>query len=300
MNEAHPPPPEASPAPDQRVAALVGDRICVKCGYNLHGQPVVRESHYHMLIVRCAECGTVASVQEYPLLGRWANRWAVTFAALWFLLIVALLLVTAGTMTTLVISATMVAAQPYTEHINEKQHAELEPEDSRITRYGWMSDELDADWWARQDADALFEESGGWRAALRLEALVSWGWQAMYIAIFAAVISIAMLHLRRLLLVIPVAICVLLAAVLSYLSLRQGSIFMLADSTSEVAQRRVAPAVGGVMIAVGALIMFISAIIARPLIRALVRLLLPPRMINSLSLLWTAEGKDLPRPPRAK
>ena len=33
-----------SPAPtEQRVSTLVGDRLCIGCGYNLAGQAVLRE-----------------------------------------------------------------------------------------------------------------------------------------------------------------------------------------------------------------------------------------------------------------
>jgi hypothetical protein len=72
---------EARPMPaERRVSVLVGDRFCATCGFNLVGQTVVREPHYNMLMVRCPECGTPAAMQEYPLLGRWANRWARVLA----------------------------------------------------------------------------------------------------------------------------------------------------------------------------------------------------------------------------
>ncbi len=45
---------------DERVSTLVGDRLCIRCGFNLCGQPVLRERHYRMLIARCPECSTVA------------------------------------------------------------------------------------------------------------------------------------------------------------------------------------------------------------------------------------------------
>ena len=62
---------------EERVSVTYGDRLCTHCHYNLIGQPVLREPYYSMLIVRCPECGTVAAMQEYPQLGRWANRWSV-------------------------------------------------------------------------------------------------------------------------------------------------------------------------------------------------------------------------------
>jgi hypothetical protein len=81
---------------EQRVSVLVGDRLCVSCGFNLHGQHVVRESKYNMLMVRCPECGAVASLQEFPLLGKWTTRWAAALAVIWLLLLLGLTLGTAG------------------------------------------------------------------------------------------------------------------------------------------------------------------------------------------------------------
>lgn len=66
---------------DPVVSTVVGDRCCTSCGFNLIGSPIVRESHYSMLIIRCPECGTCAAVQEYPLLGRWARRCTALMAA---------------------------------------------------------------------------------------------------------------------------------------------------------------------------------------------------------------------------
>ena len=51
-------------AREQRVSVIVGDRLCVHCGYNLTGQNIYREPYYELLIARCPECGSVASVLE--------------------------------------------------------------------------------------------------------------------------------------------------------------------------------------------------------------------------------------------
>ena len=66
---------------------VTGDRICVHCGYNLFGQEIFREEHYSMLVVRCPECATIASVQDNPLVSRWASRWGAVLAALWFVVV---------------------------------------------------------------------------------------------------------------------------------------------------------------------------------------------------------------------
>ena len=70
-------PPVRTDRPDVPVVSvLTGDRACISCGFNLVGQQVTREPVYGMLLVRCPECNTAASLQEYPLLGKWASRWA--------------------------------------------------------------------------------------------------------------------------------------------------------------------------------------------------------------------------------
>ena len=59
---------------DERVGTVLTDRVCTRCYFNLVSQPVIRERHYGLLVVRCPECGTLASVQEYPHVIRWADE----------------------------------------------------------------------------------------------------------------------------------------------------------------------------------------------------------------------------------
>lgn len=87
MSEAHVP---------ERVSVVSGDRACGSCGFNLHGQNVVREPHYAMLMVRCPECGQVASLHEYPVLGPWAKRLGFVLAAGWLLAMLAAVVATTG------------------------------------------------------------------------------------------------------------------------------------------------------------------------------------------------------------
>ncbi len=89
-----------SPAPTrgtpERIAVISGDRACGSCGFNLHGQNVVREEHYDMLMVRCPECGQVASLHEYPVLDPWAKRVGFVLAAVWLLVMLAAVAATTG------------------------------------------------------------------------------------------------------------------------------------------------------------------------------------------------------------
>lgn len=110
------------PATDERVSTLVGDRLCIGCGFNFAGQPVVREPHYRMLIVRCPECGTVASLQEFPVLGKWALRWGSIIAAAWLLAMLLLMLGTAGAIFGMSVGVSTAASSPLTEYLS-KEHS---------------------------------------------------------------------------------------------------------------------------------------------------------------------------------
>lgn len=91
--------PGAPSAAPERIAIVSGDRVCVSCGFNLHGQHVVREEHYAMLMIRCPECGQVASLHEYPVLGAWARRLGMVLAALWLFVMLVAVAATIGALT---------------------------------------------------------------------------------------------------------------------------------------------------------------------------------------------------------
>lgn len=72
------------------LGEIRADRPCTECGFTLFGQPITREPHYGLLIARCPECGTVASLQEYPLASRWVGRLVALGAAAWVLMMLGL------------------------------------------------------------------------------------------------------------------------------------------------------------------------------------------------------------------
>lgn len=76
-----------------QISTIAGDRLCIGCGFNLTGQPIVREETYDLLIARCPECGAVAPLQEYPTLGKWAGRSAALLAGLVTLFLVGMIFI---------------------------------------------------------------------------------------------------------------------------------------------------------------------------------------------------------------
>jgi len=126
-------PPESASTPSpparstpERVAIVSGDRVCGSCGFNLHGQHVVREEHYAMLMVRCPECGQVASLHEYPVLGPWAKRLGFLLAAVWLLVMLAAVGATAGALMggTLISSEAMLSGVTREISAAHAKHAE--------------------------------------------------------------------------------------------------------------------------------------------------------------------------------
>ncbi len=112
-----------TPHADERVSILVGDRLCVSCGFNLAGQSVVREPHYRMLIARCPECGTVASLQEFPILGKWAMRWGGVLAAAWFVVMLLFTLGSAGAIFGMSYGVARMDAKPLADFMSKEHGA---------------------------------------------------------------------------------------------------------------------------------------------------------------------------------
>ncbi len=171
---------------DQPV--VIGDRVCINCGFNLFNQRVFREEHYQMMVVRCPECGTVASLQEYPILGKWAARWGRLAAAIWALLMMACVAgfgaINAGTANLL----SFEMCKPFAIGLAEDYHAfyQIQTEgykaNSQANAYDddeWLSTEFNAtskDQLADQNLDPVwFEDQGKDQTKARLAS-----WRSRY------------------------------------------------------------------------------------------------------------------------
>jgi hypothetical protein len=298
---------------EQRVSTLVGDRLCIRCGYNLTGQPVVREPRYDMLMARCPECGTVASLQEYPLLGRWAARWAALLAAAWFVVILAGTFANAGMFYGSSMSIAYDAAEPYAVYVAERQLDDLRGAEDQGTlpqTIQWILQNppsphtvLDSTWQAQQDFGALLAEAGGWWAIADFSALKGWTWLALMAAAAGSAWSVVLLHMRRRWLVVlglvPVAIAGIFAAVS-----RQGVLASMGGwgwtLAFQVAHRQVGLPVVAMTLAFTIIPMSLGLVLGRSIVRGLARALLPPRLRSSLALLWTGDGLAPPAARRSK
>lgn len=310
-------PPQSSRAGDAastepRVSTLVGDRLCIKCGYNLTGQPVKREAHYDMLIVRCPECATVASLQEYPLLGRWAGRWAMLLAALWFGFVLLLALASAGILYAEAESVAKTASVPHAAHLAERQYQWAKEQEAQGTlppNAQWILSDpaspyegFDQTWSDQQDFDALLAEAGGWRSAGDFSALRQWTGLSIWAVPIGCCWAVALTHVRRRRLIFFGLLLIALAgvfAVIGHFAAREQYSRYVAwgwgwSNAITIAQRQIGPPFYIMSLAFAVVPLSLGLVFGRPIVRGLIRALLPPRLRSSLALLWTADGLEPP------
>jgi len=295
---------------EQRVGLLSGDRLCLKCHYNLAGQTILREPKYALLIVRCPECGTVAPVQEYPTLGRWARRWAAAGAALLLLVLAGLWMANAGVFTGFGFGAVEVATDRYSDFILERY--ELDQPDSpakgntvlnatgpastppAIARPVFPRADFDS-WWAQQDAQQLFQDAGGWRGALEWRPAVGMLlFSAIMAMVFGLMWSVAMIARSKRTLVVW-------ALIIGGTSLLFCSFQLSEWVTSTPAYRwqaaayQLGPVLLPAMLAYQVLMLMVGMLIGPMVARRLVCILLPPRLWMTMHWLWTMRGLEPPR-----
>jgi hypothetical protein len=299
----------APPGDETRVTLVTGDRLCVQCGYNLIGQFVLREPHHGLLIVRCPECATVACVQEYPRLGRWASRWGTLLAVLWFIVLLGAWFGSSAAVFGWSMASAEEGARDYGTHIQklvaEEQQRRAGATPGPVAPPANLGGGLGAsrglawgvafqEWWLQQDHDAVLADAGGFPGAINGEVawmmipgftlcfVVGWFW------------SVALLHVRRRWL--PLWALSILAMASLFL------LFAIWDWNDDVpswtwsaARQALGPPVAVAALAFSALPLAVGLWLGRPLTRGCVRMLLPPRLRGCLTLLWTAEGRPIPR-----
>ena len=303
------PPPTDADRPRAIAKIVTGDRFCTKCGYNLIGQQIVREEHYALLIVRCPECATVASVQEYPLLGAWGVRWGAVLAVLWLIALLGLWPASSGIICGLCVTVTDESSRSYSHQLDrlyEAAQAQAPNPPSRgpanriITipggqtiRFGPGGDF--GKWWEQQDRAAVLAEAGGWRGAVDGEAFVLLIPMGLLVFGSGWVWSVCLIQLkRRWLVVCAVAIMLLAAVFLAPLVMEWHTLSGIWSRYA--ANGQLGLPVLGICAVTAAIALGLGLWLGRPITRLGVRLLLPARLCYSLAILWTAEGLQPPAP----
>lgn len=296
------PPASLAPAADIRISQLAGDRPCAKCHFNLSGQTIVREPHYNLLIIRCPECGTAASLQEYPTLGRWAPRLAYLIAAVWLLLLLLGAAFTAGATAIITYGSASELAEPFQDFA---YRAALEHETTTQSKFGppppnanpYAS--FDQDWWNALPPSKLFADAGGWfNGGIDWNALWFWYFIVIIGMPVGMVWSIALPQARLprfaliTLLIIALATLMLAPSHFSGTSMAWGGVWQ----ARELAFKLVFWPLGALSLAFCALCLFLGMLLGRRTARLLVCFFLPSRLWPAFSYLWFADNRPLPRP----
>lgn len=310
-----------------RARFITGDRLCMGCGYNLVGQSIAREPHYALLIARCPECGVVAAVQEYPLLGRWAHRWGMVLAALWVVLIVAGWIATGGMVMGLSLAAGEEASRPYSSFIqavfsavesqavNQAAPPGVTPNtgvadtatvetiviqrsggaQQVTTLGGFLGGSGFRNWWKSQDPSALLRQAGGWRIGITPEFILMWFFGGLAVLMVGWFWSILLLQLTRRGLLLWAGTVIVLAIGFALIPVTEF-VFVEPHWAWIAGRNQLTPPFLGASMVVFAGVLVAGVMTGRSVARLLVRLFLPPRMRHALAGLWTCDGRPLPAP----
>lgn len=293
------PPANDASAGEVRVSTIVGDRLCIQCGFNLTGQPVTKEPRYGLFIARCPECGSVASLQEYPVLGKWANRWAALAAALWLAILIAASFAFAGIVTGTSYGALEEGSRDFGDWVSRKAATDETSGLSEQAYRFYTADVVDVAWWESLDHWALLREAGGFRAVVLSEIVGFWFGLLIGGIAFGIVGSVALLHARRLRLAIVLLLPMALAATFQTMIYTAHRAEMSANTVAEPDDLTFVMLAPLILLLTDLVVytgVVIGAMIGRPTARGLMRAFLPPRLRSSLAFLWLADGKTPPKP----
>ncbi len=310
-----------APEPPQRLGVVLGDRLCVECGFNLHGQTITREEHYGMLAVRCPECSTLASLQEYPVLGKWGARFGAVLALAWLGVALGAAFFTGLTLYLSAEGAAGMTTRPAARMIGAAYKAYVEdmPEQTLedlastgVYSPAWAFEDwnladiwAETDWVAAQDIDALtrgYRDGAYWLRLLVLTTIPI----VLTGGVWGVVWSVLILHRRRtrafILIGIIAGLCVPLVVLSHWGSTVEADGFGPWTSYTwgggvmvhSIAARELGLLPALIALGMGTLGMAAGLLLGRKIVRSLIRLLLPPNLRGSLAVLWHVDG--LPSP----
>jgi len=296
---AHRPDSEAAGADSPIVGQITADRLCTHCGYNLVGQPIVRESKYGLLVTRCSECGTYSAPTEYPSLAAGLARLTMLFAAAWLLIISAAVLLTGLALFGLSQFVAWSMLEP------ARQLAQGEFQASILAAGGdasklWQSTGADAQRWLDSvgGEQGFLDAHGGWRV------FADW---SVWIQFLPAVIGVFLIGVvwaaltmgvpRRRLWIVPIP-PIIFGAVLATLNIMWGSVRYgntWYTIVVEFLNRRYERPLTTIAFITFAVFLFVGLRVGRPIVRMVVSILLPPRLRSGLAFLWTSDGLMPPK-----
>ncbi len=269
------------------------DRLCASCNFNLFGQLVHREPHYGLVVARCPECGTIASLQEYPAMTKWIGRWKLLLVGAWIGLLLIVAMIQAGVVSGFTHSSITTASGEYADRLNDEFQRSFNTENSQNYGRGWIDNG-----WAKANAPRILDEMGGVLKATN--PYILWGWvpPALIAGGFGIFWSVTLLGARRRTVLLVNTIPIALGFFFLVQSSTTTRIFVTGQMvwTEYIAHEPFQMPVALATIFVMFLAISAGVFIGRPFARFMICLMLPPRLRAPLGILWTRDGLTPPKP----
>lgn len=261
------------------LSRIEGVRPCIRCGHDLHGQPIRREKSLGLLIAVCPECGTVAALAEHPALGIWGRRLGIAA-----MIVVIIAVIVGFILTILALFGMMMGVSM--EGIKDARSALTE-----LNSGNWR---IDHSWWA-MNADAA--RVAMWNAV---------DWTDADVLILTIVFiplcftigiiwSGVLLGLRRRYLLLPGLAMLGCAWIILFIA-SSVSGFELQNqphlSVYRLAETELLPMIGMLVLVSLGIPLILGLLGGRTILRAIVTFVLPPRARPMLRPLWEIDGKS--------
>lgn len=274
------------------------DRACAGCGFNLFGQSVIKEEHYGLAIARCPECGTVAALQQYPIMTHWVNRFRLIIGAIYVLILVGAFVGSTAAISGFTFGATNVASENLGNHIafqygnwTSRQNNTAGPTPNAPSwTYRYTS--LEQEFVETQLDHALHTFGDRWSNADRewVIVMVPMVCVCFGIGVFWSVTLLGATRKRAFLL--PLGSCLIAAALIIAINAPDP----LNSSVSQYATQLYVPLIVPIVLSLALTTMAIGIWVGRKIARFMIVLALPPRSRVPFSIFWTRDGLELPRP----
>tara|TARA_A100001391_G_scaffold155233_1_gene113033 strand:- start:317 stop:1330 length:1014 start_codon:yes stop_codon:yes gene_type:complete len=326
-------PADAGESTNEHIRA---DRACVGCGFNLYGQTVSKDPHYGLAIARCPECGQVAALQSYPTMSRWVNRFRALLASFWVIGLLGVFFISTLITLQIVNGALQLGSEDLAEELGiyhetwslvlAQQQADAAQSDgsappvsgtinlptttvttgpagtttTTINRapmgmnytgmYSWGM--LSEDW-IEQELDSTMMNIGGIWKNLNKEFLAILLPASFFALLLGVFWSITMLGARRRTIIWLVIVAQIIAVViLLAMILIPGSFPRAID----IAKGQALPVIMPIIMGAQLIFALLGVYLGRKIARFVICMSLPPRYRTSLSIFWTRDGLELPKP----
>ena len=270
------------PRPSNVVSRIDGVRPCLQCGHDLHGQPIRREESLGLLVTFCPECGQAASLVDYPILGIWGRRLGVLSLVCMIIMVLVFLVVSVMSLFGIIMGLTSELYSPAQSAL------------ASMIDGGWQ---IERAWWEANAADV---RATIWSSVnYRDPEFVGIGLMFLPVCfLFGVIWSAILLGLRRRYLpLVGIAICVLGWLFIWPVLIADGN-FNTNNQISvyKLARLELIPMLSFMVMTGLSIPLMLGLSFGRPILRSLVKVVLPPRSRGMLRPLWDIDGVQLPLP----